>query len=74
MSAAVRARTASSRALLAQAETAYNDAQTALKAGNLAEYQKQVDKMADLIRQAGQASGGPTSTNGAASTTTTTRK
>ena len=38
--------------LLAQADTAYNEAQTALKAGNLAEYQKAVDRMAELIRQA----------------------
>ena len=53
--------------LLAQADTAYNDAQTALKAGNLAEYQKAVDRMAELIRQAQTASG-------AATTTTTTRK
>jgi len=60
--------------LLAQAGTAYNDAQTALKAGNLAEYQKAVDRMADLIRQAAAASGaGTTTTTGPASTTTTSR-
>jgi uncharacterized protein len=51
--------------LLAQADTAYNDAQTALKAGNLADYQRAVDRMADLIRRAQTASG-------AAPTTTTT--
>jgi uncharacterized membrane protein (UPF0182 family) len=37
--------------LLAQAVNAYNDAQTALKNGDLAGYQKDVDHMADLIRQ-----------------------
>src|SRR5581483_9165963 len=37
--------------LLAQAVSAYNDAQTALKGGDLAGYQKAVDHMADLIRQ-----------------------
>jgi uncharacterized membrane protein (UPF0182 family) len=60
--------------LLAQAGTAYNDAQTALKAGNLAEYQKAVDRMADLIRQAAAASGAATTTTtGPGATTTTTR-
>jgi hypothetical protein len=54
--------------LLAQAGTAYNEAQAALKAGNLAEYQKAVDRMADLIRQAAAASGASTTT-----TTATTR-
>ena len=34
--------------LLAQAETAYNDAQTALKNGDLAGYQKAVDRVAEL--------------------------
>ncbi len=50
--------------ILAQAQTAYNEATTALKAGNLAEYQKAVDRMAELIRQA-------TTLSGAATTTTT---
>jgi uncharacterized membrane protein (UPF0182 family) len=52
--------------LLVQAQTAYNDAQAALKAGNLADYQTAVDRMADLLRQAQAISG---SNN----TTTTTR-
>ena len=62
--------------LLQQAETAYNDAQTALKAGDLSGYQKAVDKMADLIRQS-RAVAAPTTTTSvpaAGSTTTTTRK
>ena len=54
--------------ILAQADTAYNDAQTALKAGNLADYQRAVDRMAELIRQAQSASGATTT-----STTGTTR-
>ena len=61
--------------LLAQADTAYNEAQTALKAGNLAEYQRAVDRMAELIRQAAAASGQATTTTTApAATTTTTRQ
>jgi uncharacterized membrane protein (UPF0182 family) len=60
--------------LLAQAGTAYNEAQTALKAGNLADYQKAVDRMAELIRQAAAASGAATTTTtGPSSTTTTSR-
>jgi hypothetical protein len=72
--------------LLAQAETAYNDAQAALTKGDLAGYQKAVDHMADLIRQSraaaapattsttapGSANGGPNggAANGAPTTTT----
>ena len=52
--------------LLDQAGQAYNDAQTALKNGNLAEYQRAVDRLADLMRQARAATGVP----GASSTTT----
>ncbi len=52
--------------LLAQAETAYNEAQTALKNGDLAAYQKAVDRVAELIRQA-------RSTSGSTTTTTTAR-
>jgi uncharacterized membrane protein (UPF0182 family) len=61
--------------LLQQAETAYNDAQTALKSGDLSGYQKAVDKMADLIRQS-RAVAAPTTTTTTApgATTTTTRK
>jgi uncharacterized membrane protein (UPF0182 family) len=46
-------------ALLDQADQAYNDAQVALKAGDLAGYQRAVDRVADLIRQARAASGAP---------------
>jgi hypothetical protein len=61
--------------LLTQADTAYNEAQTALKAGNLADYQRAVDRMAELIRQAQTAAGGSTTTTtGPGATTTTTRK
>jgi hypothetical protein len=59
--------------LLGQANDAYNDAQTALKNGDLSGYQKAVDKMADLIRQAQQGSAPTTTTTGSA-TTTTSRK
>jgi hypothetical protein len=48
--------------LLAQAETAYNEAQTALKNGDLAAYQKAVDRVAELIRQARGASAPTTTT------------
>jgi hypothetical protein len=63
--------------LLAQAESAYNDAQTALKNGNLSDYQKAVDRMADLIRQSRAAAAPSTTTTapaGQAATTTTVRK
>jgi uncharacterized membrane protein (UPF0182 family) len=61
--------------LLQQAETAYNDAQTALKSGDLSGYQKAVDKMADLIRQSrAVAAPATTTTTAAGATTTTTRK
>jgi uncharacterized membrane protein (UPF0182 family) len=61
--------------LLAQAETAYNDAQTALKNGDLSAYQKAVDKMADLIRQSRQtAAPSSTTTTAPGATTTTTKK
>jgi uncharacterized membrane protein (UPF0182 family) len=52
--------------LLDQAEQAYNEAQTALKSGDLAGYQRAVDRLAELIRQARAATGG-----GAPTTTTT---
>jgi uncharacterized protein len=54
--------------LLTQANTAYTEAQTALKAGNLADYQRAVDRMAELIRQAQTTAGASTT-----STTGTTR-
>jgi uncharacterized protein len=60
--------------LLAQADTAYNEAQTALKAGNLADYQKAVDRMADLIRRAQAVSGATTTTTAPGATPNTTRQ
>jgi uncharacterized membrane protein (UPF0182 family) len=60
--------------LLAQADTAYNEAQTALKAGNLADYQRAVDRMADLIRRAQTASGAATTTTTAPGATTSTTR
>jgi uncharacterized protein len=73
--------------LLNQASNAYNDAQTALKSGDLAAYQKDVDHMADLIRQSqavttpastpttAPATGGPNGgAAGGATTTTAVRK
>jgi hypothetical protein len=60
--------------MLAQADTAYNEAQAALKAGNLAEYQKAVDRMAALIRQAAAASGADTTTTTAPGATTPTTR
>ena len=45
------------RAILDQAAAAFNDAQDALKAGDLARYQSDVNKGAGLVRQAQQASG-----------------
>ena len=60
--------------LLAQADTAYNDAQTALKSGDLAAYQKAVDRVAELIRQARAATGAPTTTTTTPPATTTTTR
>ena len=59
-------------ALLAQADQAYTDAQAALKAGNLAEYQRLVDRVGELIRQATAAAGAGDSAGTPPSTTTTT--
>jgi uncharacterized membrane protein (UPF0182 family) len=47
------------QALLDQAQAAYDAAQTALKAGDLAEYQKKVNEMADLLRRARDAGATP---------------
>ena len=60
--------------LLGQADTAYNEAQAALRAGKLADYQRAVDRMAELIRQAQAMSGGATTTTAPGPTTTTTRQ
>jgi uncharacterized membrane protein (UPF0182 family) len=61
--------------MLTQAQTAYNDAQAALKAGNLADYQRAVDRMADLIRRAQAASGAaPAAPPAPDATTNTTRQ
>jgi uncharacterized membrane protein (UPF0182 family) len=53
------------KALLDQAAAAFNDAQNALKAGDLAGYQSDVNKGADLVRQAQQQSTGATPTTAA---------
>ncbi|MGH9040395.1 MAG: UPF0182 family protein [Acidimicrobiia bacterium] len=55
--------------LLAQAEAAYQEAQTALRAGDLAGYQRAVDRVGELLRQATTGTGG---TPAPATTTTTT--
>ena len=47
------------RQLLDQAQAAYDAAQTALRNGNLAEYQRQISVVGDLIRQVRQSSGSP---------------
>jgi uncharacterized protein len=44
--------------LLNQAADVYDQAQNALRQGNLAEYQRLIDQVGDLINQAQQASGG----------------
>ena len=44
--------------LLDQAQAAYDAAQTALRNGNLAEYQRQINVVGDLLRQVRQSSGG----------------
>ena len=59
--------------LLAEAQVAYDAAQTALKAGDLAEYQKQINVVGDRVKQAQQASGAaPVGTAATTSTSTTT--
>ncbi len=56
------------QSLLDQALAAYQAAQTALKAGDLAEYQRQVNAMNGFVERAHQASGGsPTTTTPPAS-------
>jgi uncharacterized membrane protein (UPF0182 family) len=60
--------TAEVRELLEQAQRAYDAAQAALRSGNLAEYQRKVEEMAELLGRAREASGSPRSTT----TTTTT--
>ncbi len=56
--------------LLSEAQAAYDAAQTALKAGDLAEYQKQINLVGDRVKQAQSAAG--TAAVPAASTTTST--
>jgi hypothetical protein len=55
--------------LLAQADQAYQEAQTALRNGDLAGYQRAVERVADLIRQARAVIGAPVTPE---TTTTTT--
>jgi uncharacterized membrane protein (UPF0182 family) len=59
------------KALLDQAAAAFNDAQDALKAGDLARYQADVNKGADLVRQAQQQSAGSGGTSGPAPASST---
>ena len=54
------------KALLDQAAAAFNDAQDALKSGDLARYQADVNKGADLVRQAQQQASGSGGTSGPA--------
>jgi len=56
--------------LLGEAQTAYDAAQAALKAGDLAEYQKQINTVGDRVRQAQQASGAPPAATPDLTTTT----
>jgi hypothetical protein len=60
------------KALLDQAAAAFNDAQDALKAGDLGRYQADVQKGADLVRQAQQQSAGTTGSSPAPSQPQTT--
>jgi hypothetical protein len=55
--------------LLAQANAAYQEAQTALRNGDLAGYQRAIDRLGELIRQAATATGAPPAPE--ATTTTT---
>jgi hypothetical protein len=55
--------------LLTQADAAYQEAQAALRNGDLAGYQRAVERVAELIRQA-RAAAGATPTSGATTTTT----
>ena len=50
------------KALLDQAAAAFKDADDALKAGDLARYQADVNNGANLVRQAQQQAGGTTTT------------
>ena len=58
--------------LLGEAQTAYDAAQTALKSGDLAEYQKQITIVGDKVKQAQQLAGTSTAPTTAPSTSTTT--
>jgi uncharacterized membrane protein (UPF0182 family) len=58
---------------LQQASDAYNEAQAALRRGDLAAYQAAVDRMAAALRSAQQAAGTTTTAPGSSATTTTTR-
>lgn len=47
------------QALLGQAQTAYDAAQEALRRGDLAEYQRRINEVGDLVRRANEASRSP---------------
>jgi len=57
--------------LLNQAATRYQQAQDALRQGNLAEYQRLINEVGDLINRAQQAAGGGGGGGSGGSTTTT---
>jgi uncharacterized membrane protein (UPF0182 family) len=58
--------------LLAQAEAAYQEAQAALRAGDLAGYQRAIDRVGELIRQSITATTGTPPPEPTPATTTTT--
>jgi hypothetical protein len=57
--------------LLAQASAAYDQAQAALKAGDLGKYQSLVDEVGRLLKQAQQAGGSAAKSGGTSSSSTT---
>ncbi len=59
------------RSLLAQAQTAYQQAQTDLKAGNLGAYQSDFNNLESILGEVQQLTGGPVATTTTTTTTTT---
>jgi uncharacterized membrane protein (UPF0182 family) len=64
--------TATVQQLLQRADTAYKTAQAALRDGDLAAYQREINRMGDLVARALQQSGRGTGAAGDGATTTTT--
>jgi uncharacterized membrane protein (UPF0182 family) len=58
------------RTLLERAQAAYREAQAALTRGDLAEYQRKVNDMADLVRQASEQAAADAAGSGSTTTTT----